>query len=315
MAVGKVLVTGAAGLLGQAVVAELQGHRQVSGFDRVGGSAGIEWHVGDICDPVAIRNAMRGCDAVIHLAAMAHILAGAPDQIMQVNAMGTWQVLSAAEEAKVRRIVVCSTDSVIGFTVRQGAMIVPDYLPIDEKHPMRPTDVYGMSKQLVEELARAFFNRGNLEVAVMRPVFVLYPSIEGEVRRRAEDPANYKGPGISGVAAAGGGVVWHHVDPRDAAQGFRLALELPCLRFDTFFLSAAVTIAPNPTLDRLREFLGGRLPEIRKPWVYNRNPFAPLYDLDHSRDVLGYEPRYDGRSLVEGIYRRQAGRCGCPGVC
>jgi nucleoside-diphosphate-sugar epimerase len=304
MAYEKILVTGAAGLLGQAVVAELLDRCKVSGFDRTEGTTDIPWHVGDICDPAAIRKAVEGQEAVIHLAAMAHVRAGTPDQIMQVNTMGTWQCLSASEEAGVRRVVICSSDSVIGFTVRQGAMIPPDYLPIDEGHPARATDPYGISKQLGEELARAFFYRGKLSVVVMRPVFILYPSIEGETRRRAEDPVNYRGPDAPDAAAPGGGVVWHHIDPRDAALGFRLAVEHPSLRYDTFFLSAATTLAPDPTLDRLRQHLGGRLPEIRKPEVYRRNGFAPLYDMERARDVLGYEPRYNARSIVEDIFLR-----------
>ena len=77
-------------------------------------------------------------------------------------------------------------------------MIPPDYLPVDAGHPRRPTDPYALSKKLCEEVALSFAERGVLEVVVLRPVYVLYPEFEGEVRARAADPAGYKGPAAGG---------------------------------------------------------------------------------------------------------------------
>lgn len=303
----KVLVTGANGLLGRYMVDDLLAHgHAVAGFDRAAGEAAITWREGDVCDAEAVKKAVAGQDAIVHLAALAHIWAGSGEQIMKVNTLGTWQVLNAAEEAGVKRVVVCSTDSVVGFTVRQGMMIPPDYLPVDESHVSRATDPYALSKVLVEEIARSFVLRGKLEVIVMRPVFVLYPHMDVEVRKRAYDPENYKAPDRPGAAGAGGGAVWHHVDPRDAARAFRLAVEKPGLKYDTFFLTANCTIAPEPTLERMKNFLGGTLPEIRKPEVYAQNPHAPLYDLTHIREVLGFEPEYDCRHMLEDYYRHHA---------
>lgn len=298
----KILVTGAAGRLGASMLAELEGRGEVTAFDRIQGGAVADWQIGDLLDRDAVRRAVHGQDSIIHLGALAHILAGTADDIIRVNTIGTWNILSAAEELGVKRVAVCSTDSVIGFTVREGAMIPPDYLPIREDHPRRATDPYGLSKVLVEDIARSFALRGKLEIVVLRPVYVHYPEMDAEVRKRARDPANYSGPGIPGRAAAGGGIVWHHVDPRDVATGFRLAIEKPDLVYDTFFLSAACTLGRQPTLECLREYLGGSLPTIAKPEVYEQNSYAPLYDLAHARDVLGYEPRFDARAAFGDIY-------------
>ena len=83
------------------------------------------------------------------------------------------------------------------------------------------------------------------EVIALRPVFVLYPEMVGEVRARAEDPANYRGPMVGGPSSAGGGPLWHYVDPRDVARAFRLALEAPALpRFEGLYISARSTLAP-----------------------------------------------------------------------
>lgn len=67
--------------------------------------------------------------------------------------------------------------------------------------------------------------------------------------------------------------------------------------FERFFVSANVTLSPKPTLDRLREVLG-TLPPVKKPEVYAKNPFAPLFDLSHTRDRLGFEPQYDARGIA-----------------
>lgn len=292
----NVLVTGANGLLGRAVVNEMTGRARVRGFDLAAGTAPIEWHTGDLTDPVAVAKAVEGQDAIIQIAAIPNIWSGDGRRIMQVNVGGLYQLLSAAEAAGVRRVVICSSDSVVGFTVKEGRMIPPDYVTVDMAHPLRPTDPYALSKLMGEEAGRSFANRG-MEIVVLRPVFVAYPEMYGEIQARAAAPESYRGTPAGGPSSAGGGPCWHHVDPRDAARGFRLALEMKNVVFDRFFLCANVTLAPEPTLERLRRVLG-RLPEVRRPEVFARNPFAPLYDLDHSRDVLGFDAQYDARTIA-----------------
>jgi nucleoside-diphosphate-sugar epimerase len=292
----NVLVTGAGGLLGQAILQELSGKTRVAGFDLRARVTDIEWHTEDITDGGALARAVAGRDAIVHVAAIPNIWSGPGETILHVNVVGTWQLLAAAEQAGVKRVVICSSDSVVGFTVREGAMIPPRYLPIDDLHPLTPTDPYGLSKLMTEEAGRSFALRSNLEVAVLRPVFIAYPVMYGEIRARSEAPDSYRGPMVGGPSAAGGGAVWHHVDPRDAARAFRLALDMPHLVFDRFFVSANVTLSPEPTLARLRRGLG-YLPEVRDPALYKHAPFAPLYDLRRSREVLGFDAAFDARSV------------------
>jgi nucleoside-diphosphate-sugar epimerase len=213
-----------------------------------------------------------------------------------VNVVGLYLLLAAAEEAGVKRVVICSSDSVVGFTVREGVMRPPQYLPVDLEHPLDATDPYGLSKVLGENLGRSFAIRGKMEVIVLRPVFVAYPEMYGEIRARSMSPETYKGTPAGGPSSAGGGPCWHHVDPRDAACAFRLALEMKYTSFDCFFVSANVTLSPEPTIERLARILGYR-PELRRPEIYEKNPFAPLYDLTRSREVLGFDAQYDARSV------------------
>ena len=251
----KVLVTGGAGLLGRYVVGELQDRCTVTGLDRTAGVGGGRWLLGDITDIGAVSAAAEDQHAVIHIAAVPNIWSADPETIMRVNVLGTWNVFQAAEAMGVRRVVLCSSDSVVGFTVREGKMEPPLYAPVDLEHPLQATDPYALSKVLGEEIGRSFAARG-MEVVVLRPVFVAYPEMADELRVRAEDPVRYRGSMAGGPSAAGGGPLWHHVDPRDAARAFRLAL---ALRQPNVSSSRPRSLSrPSPRSSGSNEFSGER---------------------------------------------------------
>ena len=294
----RVLVTGAAGLLGRFVVDEmLAGGWEVRGLDRHAGPAAIDWCVGDVTDPALVARAVAGMDAVLHIAAVPNIWSGDGQTIMRVNVLGTYTVFEAAG---IGRVVFCSSDSVAGYTVREGRMLPPLYAPLDLDHPLQATDPYAVSKVLGENLARAHALRG-MSVVALRTVFVAYPEMAGEIVARARDPEGYRGPAVGGPSSAGGGPLHHHIDPRDLARAFRLAAELDMApgAFERFYLSARVTLSPEPTLDRLQRLHGGAV-EVRDPEIYAREPFAPLYDLTHAAERLGFVAAFDQRHLVEG---------------
>ena len=297
-----ILVTGAAGLLGRHVVRDLLAHgHQVRGLDRHRADEDISWHIGDVTSMDLVARAVAGADAVMHIAAIPNIWSGDGQTIMRVNLLGTYTVLDAAEAAGIKRIVFCSSDSVAGYTVREGRMLSPRYAPLDLDHPLLATDPYAISKVAGEDLARAYALRG-MSVVALRPVFVAYPDMAGEIVARAGDPDNYRGPMVGGPSSAGGGPLHHHIDPRDLARAFRLGVEreMALGEFERFYLSAQVTLSPEPTLERLRRLHGGSV-EIRNPDVYAKQPFAPLYDLTHAAEKLGFLAEYDQRHLLAGL--------------
>lgn len=298
----RVLVTGAAGLMGGHVVRELlRRGLSVRGFDLKKGEAPIDWQVGDITQLDALRQAVDGCFAVVHLAARPNIWAGDGDDILRINTLGVWNICRASEEAAIRRVIICSSDTVIGYTVREGVMIPPDYMPVDLAHPLRATDPYGVSKILGEDIGKSFALRG-MEVIAMRTVFVAYPEMEAEIRARARNPAQYVGRMAGGPSSAGGGPLYNHIDPRDLARAFRLALEIPAIGaaefpFEVFFLASEDTLAPEPTVARFERLLG-RSADVRDPELYRKNPYASLYDLSPARNRLGFVPQYSQREML-----------------
>jgi nucleoside-diphosphate-sugar epimerase len=294
----KVLVTGAGGLMGDYVIKELRGHFQLSGLDILPDKNDLPHIQDSILNLDSVRAACEGMDAVVQIAAIPNIWSGSGSDIIHTNVTGTWNVLKAAQEAGVKRVILTSSDSVIGYTVLSGAMIPPSYLPIDHKHPRRPTDPYALSKKLCEEMAKSFVDDGAFEVVVMRPVFVLYPEFEEEIRARAADPQGYKGPVSSVAKPPGGGAMWHYVDPRDLATAYKQALILDKPGFGPYFICGPTILAPDETLKTLRHKTGVDI-EVKDESIYENKPYAPLYDLTHAEYNLDFRAIHDLRKQYD----------------
>ena len=112
----NVLVTGAGGLMGGYVIDELKGRCTLSGLDVLPDKSNIAHITDTITNPEAVARAMQGMDAVAHIAAIPNIWSGTGDEIIHTNVTGTWNVLKAAEEAGVKRVIVTSSDSVMPGT-------------------------------------------------------------------------------------------------------------------------------------------------------------------------------------------------------
>ena len=288
----RVLVTGGAGRLGRYVVEELATRCSVGVLDRSDSlSAPIDFHV-DILDLEALGRAMRGFDAVIHLAAIDSSVTAAPEVVFDTNVRGTWNVLHAARQAGVGRAVICSSSSAAGIDYTNPRM-PPLYLPIDEAHPLRPSQAYGLSKQLDEQIARSVGRSGGMEVICLRPAWVMFPE---SMRRVMAERRNEVAPVAAGRHREPWPLLRSYVAPHDAARAFRLALEMPGVPHDVFIITAADTFEPEPTLAHLDRTYGTPI-EVRKPDVYARNPRASAWDITRAREVLGWSPSQDWAAL------------------
>jgi NAD dependent epimerase/dehydratase len=173
----KVLVTGADGFIGSHLTEALihQGH-SVRAFVLYNSFNSWGWldrapkrvrdnldvFAGDIRDPHGVREAMKGCDAVLHLAALIAIPYSyhSPDTYVDTNVKGTLNVLQAARELGVRRVIHTSTSEVYG-TAR--------FVPITEEHPLRGQSPYSATKIAADQLAYSFYASFDLPVVIARP--------------------------------------------------------------------------------------------------------------------------------------------------
>lgn len=173
----KILVTGADGFIGSHLVEKLvrQG-RQVKAFVYYNSFnswgwldtlpqeilSQIEVFAGDIRDPYGVRKAMEGCDSVMHLAALIAIPYSyhSPDTYIDTNVKGTLNIVQAARDLGVERVLHTSTSEVYG-TAR--------YVPIDETHPLLGQSPYSASKIGADQIAYSYYSSFETPVTIVRP--------------------------------------------------------------------------------------------------------------------------------------------------
>ena len=122
----------------------------------------VEVFAGDIRDPHGVREAMKGCEAVFHLAALIAIPFSyhSPDSYVDTNVKGTLNVLQAARDLGGIRVLVTSTSEVYGTA---------KYVPIDENHPFQGQSPYSATKIGADRLAESFYRSFDLPVTLVRP--------------------------------------------------------------------------------------------------------------------------------------------------
>jgi nucleoside-diphosphate-sugar epimerase len=271
----RVLVSGSNGLIGGAVVERLsaEGDEAVL-FDVADGH--------DILDSEGYAAAARGCDAIVHAAGGHRADASDPgERFITHNVTGNWNMLEAAHRAGIRRAVTFSSVNAIG--VFRGET-PPDYLPIDDDHPIRPPTAYGMAKRLIEELCRCYTATKGIATTCFRP-----PAVCGLARRaqfvaaRAADPAAEWTP------------YWEYgawIDVRDVAGAVFAALRRPELTHLTALIVADDVTSPIPP----RELAQRLLPSV--PWrgPEPSNEWATLVRSDRAREALEWRPKYRWRT-------------------
>jgi len=173
----KVLVTGADGFIGSHLVEALvrqgiavRAFVLYNSFNSWGWldkcakdvKGGFEVFSGDIRDPHGVKEAMKGCDAVLHLAALIAIPYSyhSPDTYVDTNIKGTLNVLQAARNLGVERVVHTSTSEVYGTA---------QFVPITELHPLQGQSPYSATKIAADQLAYSFYASFNLPVTIIRP--------------------------------------------------------------------------------------------------------------------------------------------------
>ncbi|WWR15460.1 NAD-dependent 4,6-dehydratase LegB [Lachnospiraceae bacterium JLR.KK008] len=173
----KVLVTGADGFIGSHLTEylmeqglEVKAFTYYNSFNSWGWLDSfpkekldeLEIFQGDIRDPNGVREAMRGTDGVFHLAALIAIPFSyhSPDSYVDTNIKGTLNVLQAARDLDLERVLITSTSEVYGTA---------QYVPIDEKHPYQGQSPYSATKIGADRLAESFYRSFELPVTIVRP--------------------------------------------------------------------------------------------------------------------------------------------------
>ena len=275
----KILVTGGLGKVGQGVLEELLGGgHELTVLDRMPGprdGGRAKYLMGEIQDLGQVMEAAAGSDAIIHLAAVHNPHVAPTNVVFETNVNGTFNVHHAAFRLGIPRVVSTSSNAAVGWAYSEGAFL-PDYLPIDEEHPLRPIDPYGLSKQVGETIARSYSLKG-VETVVIRPSGVVTPEALDEIRRtRGREPEGWR--------------EYSYIDVRDLAVAFRLAVEKPLPGCTVMFVVADDSTVAEPLCDllpRLNPAIGARAQGLTGT--------RPVFTNARSKELLGWKPVHTWR--------------------
>jgi nucleoside-diphosphate-sugar epimerase len=315
----RIVVTGACGHLGQAVVELLcdrgvdiqlidresprdvfrrlneqgQGNRASQAAQPAGR---LHYRRADLADLGQVYGCLAGATAVIHLAAIASPAVDPPEVVFRNNVLSQFNVFEAAAMLGIRRIVSASSLSALGFPW-QHRWSEPLFFPIDESHPLLSQDAYGLSKVVGEEIASAYCRRGAGSAASLR-----FSTIIGE-RRYVQFVEHVKQD-----VGAHAHLLWSYVDLRDAARACLLALDAPYEGHEPLFITAADTTSDLST-DVLLERYFPRVPRRSSP-AGTPEPLTDrwsLIDCSRARAVLGFDPQYRWPEVVAAQSREPEG--------
>jgi UDP-glucose 4-epimerase len=294
----RILITGACGFIARALIAELENAHELRLLDRNRPEEATMFLPGvserafapmetswpfvqaEITDTDAIRRAVEGMDAVIHLAASVSGLAEIGVETFKANALGTFIALDAARRACVQRFLCASSINAFGTIYWRISGRPPVYtkMPLDEDFPPVPEDPYSLSKHVNELTCAAFTRAYGITAAAFRFAGVW---TEEMYRKRLEERLP--------PTAAWSDDLYQWVHVKDIARGLRQALESPDLPgYGVYTLAAADTRCPEPTMELLQRFRPDLAASVETPLAGRET----LMSIARARRAFGYDPQY-----------------------
>ncbi len=289
----KVVVTGGSGRIGSATARVLReaGH-EVLTLDRSPPADLSKPHrVIDLADKQAVRLAFEGAEAVLHLGEQPNIFAGDWQQVYSHNTHIGSLVMETAALVGAAKLVYTSSCQVYGcWGHENGTPNPPQALPIDETHPLQPSNSYALAKVANETYARLLADRKKIAVAVFRPPLTYTTEMEPEMLDRLAKRRRPRSLRLDGLGTT------LHVE--DAATAYLAVITVGWSGFEAFHFASDDVVTDIP----VRQVLAERyphLPRLPESWGANQSPMS----TQKARDLLGWRPKY---SLFRADQERRA---------
>jgi dTDP-glucose 4,6-dehydratase len=300
----RILVTGADGFIGSHLTEELmrQGYPVrafvfYNSFNSWGWldhsdpkiKKSLDVFAGDIRDPYGVKNAMKGCSVVLHLAALIAIPYSyhSPDTYVDTNIKGTLNVIQAARELGLEKIVHTSTSEVYG-TAR--------FVPISEEHPLQGQSPYSASKIGADQIAMSFYTSFDTPIAIIRPFNTYGPRQSA----RAVIPTV-----ITQITAGKRTIKLGALHPtrdfsyiKDTVNGFIRVMNSSNAIGNVINIGSNFEISIGDTVQLISDVMGKKV--IVEPDSVRMRPEKSEVDRlwadnTKAKQLLGWEPMYSGR--------------------
>jgi len=294
----KILVTGSAGHLGEALVRHLrERHVEVVGVDVL--DSPFTDVRGSITDRAVVEQCMTGVTAVLHAATLhkPHVVSHSRQAFVDVNVTGTLHLLEAAVAHQVRCFIYTSTTSSFGDALTPpagapAAWITEDVTPI-------PKNIYGVTKVAAEDLCRLFHRNQKLPCLILRTSRFFPEGDDVDAMRSAYDGDNLKVNEL----------LYRRVDVADVVSAHLCALDKAAeLGFGRFIISATTPFTRSDAADLGRDapaVLARRVPGYEAAYATRGWKMLPaldrVYDNERARRLLGWQPQYDFRTALAAV--------------
>ena len=294
----RVLVTGARGKVGRAAVAALieAGHDVRATdlappvFERPS-EGEPDYYQADVTDAGDAFAVVRGAEAVVHAAALPEPTHNPPHVVFQNNLMGVFNVLEAAIRWGVTRFVNVSSETVPGFFFPEREFW-PDYVPVDEEHPLRPQDPYATAKHFGELLMDGATQRSDTRCISIRPSWV----------QHEENYERNLGPQVRDASVLSPNF-WSYIDVYDLADAIVLAAESDLLGHEVFYIASPDNVGNRPFEQIVRKYYGDKV-EVKKP--LSREDSSGI-SIAKAEKMLGYSPKRSWSDYLDESGRTKPG--------
>ena len=299
----EVLVVGGTGWVGEEIVSQLLAmndnvtllvHKANTNYKNV------QTIKSDISNNEQIKSDLndRSFEVIFHVASLPGDT-GDPRQMMDVNVNGLLNLLEFAKETKVKSFILSSSISALEW-YPATKFNKPDYLPVDEKHPCRPKDMYASTKRMQELLALSFYYQYKVPITILRLTAVIGPKGRGGGRGYFDMAKMLKERETVTIPHFNEEELCHYIDIRDAARMHLIASEHEKAIGEIFNCCGSNPTTGKEFGDAIKKYI----PEINVkcgfPWSMAQGGEIS-FSMEKAKDMIGFVPNYSIDDSVKSI--------------